>query len=75
MASRLPRSSGMLSFGRGASSSISSPSSPSPVGGSQRGLRQPHREVEQPKKIAQDPALPRLAEPRGRGFAAPKGLF
>lgn len=79
MASRLSRSSGMLSCGRGASSSVSSsPSSPPPVGGGQRVLRQPTREVEQPGKIVQDPALLCLTvrpSPQRKRLRCPKGLF
>lgn len=60
MASGLSRSSGMLSFGRGASLSSSSLSSPSPVGTAGESSDNPTREVEWPRKKARGPALPHL---------------
>lgn len=69
MASWLSRYSGMLSFGRGASSSSSSPSSPSPVGAARRSSDNPTREE---RKKARGPALTlphcaTLGQPGSRG--------
>lgn len=82
MASGLSRSSGMLSFGRGASLSSSSMSTPSPVGDSRRVLRQPRKEVEWPRKKARGPALPHLTMqpwaspyPGEKDSPSPKGPF